>query len=131
MEYIRALTLAGGVTQQEDAETVATIKRALALMPDLPYTRAIENALGLGEFQAALLSKRRKSYIEKHGMSERTLIRYEVRGASMLLYYIEKVAAGLGSNADDPAELRRRIQELEIVNEALRGKLAGQGDTDV
>lgn len=104
------------------------LERALSFMPDSNHRDAIENALGFGEFESKNLWDRRQKFCEKTGISARTVIRHEERGAELLLHYIDLVLDGKTVDESDESstelgELRRRVERLEGQVEAILAKL--------
>lgn len=99
------------------------LETAFDLMPETPYTTALQNAFFAND-EGENLTDRRNRYLKEQGnVTYRTLIRHEQEGAELYLKYLdiakrfmEKAADGERiDDEDDPdmAVLRSRVSGLE------------------
>jgi len=90
---------------------------AIDRMPVSPQRRAIVNALGLGGSFGETLGARRQAFALKSGISERTVIRHEQAGASLLLQHHEQVksegASPTSSTSSGQVAKKAKTQSLE------------------
>lgn len=65
------------------------LKNALSLMPDSNEKAAISNALGYKVRKRTNLTQRREDFARSTGVSDRTVMRWEITGAEELLPFID------------------------------------------